>query len=209
MDAYLWPEVSCRLITTMIWQRRKDMGEIRKQSKECLDYVQMFVCVCVCGLYLRIIVCGCVRDFLYVCHEDTYTTWQICGCLLDIKVTMCCESHSRQEFDRIIFFCILVSVCGDEFNQETNYHHHCITKENKFLIRKFNRRKSMADQNVCVSRSWDMLYYNILWIIIYLFLFLFYIILCICVCECVCVVVISKEQNIIIIASRRKYTFDL
>ena len=40
MDAYLQPSVSCHLITTIIRQRKKDIGEIEKnlkiQSKEYL-----------------------------------------------------------------------------------------------------------------------------------------------------------------------------
>ena len=33
MDAYLQPLVSCCLYTTMIWQKKKDLGEIEKIEK--------------------------------------------------------------------------------------------------------------------------------------------------------------------------------
>ena len=35
MDAFLQPSVSYRLITTIMWQRKKDMEKIEKIKKKC------------------------------------------------------------------------------------------------------------------------------------------------------------------------------
>ena len=49
-------------------QAQKDMEEIEKKSKNTvkrmlgLRTTLFCVCVCVCGLYLHIIVCGCISD---------------------------------------------------------------------------------------------------------------------------------------------------
>ena len=60
MDVYIRLEVSCRLITTIIRQRKKDIGEIEKieiYSQKNLRIV--CVCMCVC-----VYVCACVD---YIC----------------------------------------------------------------------------------------------------------------------------------------------
>ena len=60
MDAYLQPLVSCRLITTIIRLRKKDIGEIEKikkysQKNGKVVYNSFCVCVCVC-----VFVCVCL-----------------------------------------------------------------------------------------------------------------------------------------------------
>ena len=62
----LQPLVLCCLYTTMVWQRKKDFGEIEKIEKYRMFTVELciilfFVCVCVC-----MCVCGCVCVCLYV-----------------------------------------------------------------------------------------------------------------------------------------------
>ena len=68
MDAYLRPLVSCRLITTIIRQRKNDIGEIEKIEKYSQTNVYdriayktscVCVCVCVCIDYFRVLLCMC------------------------------------------------------------------------------------------------------------------------------------------------------
>ena len=56
MVAYQRPLVSCCLITTIIRQRKKDIGEIEKYSQKNVRDVYISFCVCMCKSYLRIIV---------------------------------------------------------------------------------------------------------------------------------------------------------
>ena len=56
MDAYLWPLVSRRLIKTIIRQKKKNIGEIEKYSQKNICVWIVYFCVCLCRLYLPIIV---------------------------------------------------------------------------------------------------------------------------------------------------------
>ena len=69
LDAYLLPLVSCCLITTEIRQRKKDIGGIKisNTAKRILGLCSHLIfwvrmCVYLCRLYLRIIVCDPVSD---------------------------------------------------------------------------------------------------------------------------------------------------
>ena len=134
MEAYLWPLDSFHLITTIIRQRNNHIREEKRkiQSKECLGFVQLFMCVCKGGLYLYIISYGCISDCLYVCvYDDTYAARRIWGRLLDIWVAMCNESCEQTRIwpSNFVLFFSYVRVCSDYFSWETNYHLHCITKK--------------------------------------------------------------------------------
>ena len=59
MDTCLQPQVSCRLITTITRQRKKDIGKIEKYSQKELRivYNSLCVCVCVCVDYNCVLLC--------------------------------------------------------------------------------------------------------------------------------------------------------
>ena len=75
MDAYLLPRVSCRLITTIIRQRKKDIGEIEKTEKYCQKnftlglHIPLCVCVCVCVCldYICVLLCVVLRVIVRMC----------------------------------------------------------------------------------------------------------------------------------------------
>ena len=87
MDANLQPQVSCRLIMTIIRQRKKGIGEIKKIKKYSSKnvyfeivystfFVCVYVCVCLYRLYLHIIVYIHICDCQYVCvYDDTCVSW--------------------------------------------------------------------------------------------------------------------------------------
>ena len=66
MNANLWPLDSCGLYTKIIWQKKKDFGEIKKiwkynQKNVYIRVVYNFLCVCVCVGMLIIFVCCTYR----------------------------------------------------------------------------------------------------------------------------------------------------
>ena len=66
MDACLQPQVSCCLIMTIIRQRKKDIRKIEKKKSKNTVKRTLGLCttfLCVCGLYLHIIVCGHISEF--------------------------------------------------------------------------------------------------------------------------------------------------
>ena len=74
MEAYLRPLVSCCLYTTIIRQKKKDLGEIEKIEKysEKNVYVRIAynfwcVCVCVCIDYICILLCVAIYVIASMC----------------------------------------------------------------------------------------------------------------------------------------------
>ena len=57
MDAYLWPSDLCHLITTIIRQRKKDIGDIEKYSQKNVRTVYSSFCLCVCVDCICILLC--------------------------------------------------------------------------------------------------------------------------------------------------------
>ena len=80
MEAYLRPLVSCRVYTTIIKLRKKYFGENEKYSQKMftLELSITHLCVCVCGLYLRIVIYDCQLPGRNC--EATVVSLLLCGC---------------------------------------------------------------------------------------------------------------------------------
>ena len=88
MDAYLWPLLSPRFYTKVIWRRKKDFGEIEKNRK-INAYVRVVynslcvrVCTCVrlceCVDYICVLFCMVVYVIISMCvYDDTCTALHI------------------------------------------------------------------------------------------------------------------------------------
>ena len=67
IEACLRPQISCHPLTTIIRQRKKDIGEIEKYSQKNVRIVYNSLCVCVpMCVFMCIYTCVCVCVFVCV-----------------------------------------------------------------------------------------------------------------------------------------------
>ena len=109
MDVYLWPLVSCRLFTTIIRQRNKDIWKIEKIEKytqrngwfvyNSFLCVCMYVCICVCFdlsfiiiIIIIIIIIKCLYQ-RYRVPSKLCRIWSATNPLSEIVTTIVTTSH--------------------------------------------------------------------------------------------------------------------
>ena len=106
MDAYLQPLLSCRLYTTIFWQKKKDLGENKKNRKNTVKWMftlgmrgKTFVCVYVGIIFAYCCVCSYI--WLLVCvwvYDDTYITEHIWRCPWCNRRCLWCNGYRRRKW---------------------------------------------------------------------------------------------------------------